>query len=143
MHYTTAVSARSLLISMTKTPAVGTSEQGLIVVSARLSRKMNWGPVFLPGFSPANLAACVPEVEIKAIDLFCGAGGSSWGAFKARVDVVAAFDRWDLAAKTHKINFPKTKFFGGKLENRNLRKLKRKLGRIDLILSSPECTSHS
>jgi DNA (cytosine-5)-methyltransferase 1 len=82
-------------------------------------------------------------VEIKAIDLFCGAGGSSWGAFKARVDVVAAFDRWDLAAKTHKINFPETKFFGGKLENRNLTKLKRKLGRIDLILSSPECTSHS
>jgi DNA (cytosine-5)-methyltransferase 1 len=56
---------------------------------------------------------------------------------------VAAFDSWDLAAKTHKVNFPETTFFGGKLENRNLKKLKRRVGRIDLILSSPECTNHS
>jgi DNA (cytosine-5)-methyltransferase 1 len=82
-------------------------------------------------------------MDIKAIDLFCGAGGSSWGARKAGVKIVAAFDRWNLAAKTHKLNFPEARFFGGKLENRNLKKLKKELGRIDLILASPECTSHS
>lgn len=75
--------------------------------------------------------------------MFSGGGGSSWGASKAGVKIVAAFDRWDLAAKTHHTNFPDTKFFRGKLENRNLKKLKEQLGRIDLILASPECTSHS
>ena len=75
--------------------------------------------------------------------MFSGGGGSSWGASKAGVKIVAAFDCCRLAAKTHKANFPKTKFFRGRLEKRNLKKLKGHLGRIDLILASPECTSHS
>lgn len=56
---------------------------------------------------------------------------------------MAAFDRWQLAGDTHAANFPGTKFFQGKLENVKLKKLKKKLGRIDLILASPECTNHS
>jgi DNA (cytosine-5)-methyltransferase 1 len=75
--------------------------------------------------------------------MFSGGGGSSWGASRAGAKIVAAFDCWGLAARTHKTNFPSTRFFRGKIENRNLKKLKRKLGRIDLILASPECTSHS
>jgi len=80
---------------------------------------------------------------IRAIDLFCGAGGSSWGAHKAGVEIVAAFDCWKLARKTHEANFPNAKFFGGRLEHLNLSKLKKQLGRVDLILASPECTNHS
>jgi len=83
------------------------------------------------------------EMKIRAIDLFSGAGGSSWGAQAAGVKLVAAFDRWKLAGKTHKANFPQTKFICGKLEYLDLRRLKKELGRIDLILASPECTSHS
>lgn len=75
--------------------------------------------------------------------MFSGAGGSSWGAHKAGVALVAAFDRWTLAEKTHQANFPKTKFFRGKLERVKPKKLKKQLGHIDLILASPECTSHS
>jgi DNA (cytosine-5)-methyltransferase 1 len=82
-------------------------------------------------------------MSVRALDLFSGAGGSSWGAAKAGAEIVAAFDRWDLAAKTYKANFPAAKFFRGKIENRNLKRLKKELGRIDLILASPECTSHS
>jgi DNA (cytosine-5)-methyltransferase 1 len=82
-------------------------------------------------------------MSINAIDLFSGSGGSSWGALKAGANIVAAFDSWELAAKTYQFNFPNTKFFSGKLENRNLKKLKQQLGPIDLILASPECTSHS
>jgi len=40
---------------------------------------------------------------IRAIDLFCGAGGSSWGAQKAGVEIVAAFDSWELAGKNKTI----------------------------------------
>ena len=41
------------------------------------------------------------EKIIQAIDLFCGAGGSSYGATRAGVNVVAGFDMWDLALKTY------------------------------------------
>jgi len=81
--------------------------------------------------------------EIRAIDLFCGAGGSSWGATQAGVKVVAAFDMWALAGQNHHENFPDTKFYPGKLETMDPDKLVEELGNIELILASPECTNHS
>lgn len=80
---------------------------------------------------------------IRAIDLFCGAGGSSLGAQKAGVEIVAGFDCWDLAQRTFKDNFPDAKFYGGKLENRRLKVLAKEIGPIALILASPECTNHT
>jgi DNA (cytosine-5)-methyltransferase 1 len=81
--------------------------------------------------------------KIRAIDLFCGAGGSSWGAKEAGVEIVAAFDAWELAGESHHVNFPDTEFFLGRLEDHNVPSLAKKLGKIDLILASPECTNHS
>ena len=52
----------------------------------------------------------------RGIDLFCGVGGSSWGARLAGVDVVAAFDMWRLAQKVYRTNFPQVKFYGGRIE---------------------------
>jgi DNA (cytosine-5)-methyltransferase 1 len=80
---------------------------------------------------------------IRAIDLFCGIGGNSLGAQQAGVEIVAGFDKWDLATFVYKDNFE-----GAIVENKPLQKvtaeqIKRKLGHIDLILASPECTSHS
>lgn len=80
---------------------------------------------------------------IRAIDLFCGAGGSSWGARLAGVEIVAAFDLWELAGKNHQRNFPGARFFHGRLEDVNLTNVVRELGHIDLMLASPECTNHS
>ncbi|OHB59336.1 MAG: DNA (cytosine-5-)-methyltransferase [Planctomycetes bacterium RBG_13_44_8b] len=81
--------------------------------------------------------------KVRAIDLFCGAGGSSWGAKCAGVEIVAGFDMWETAGKVYKDNFPDAKFYGGKLENIRPEDLVSELGRIDLILASPECTNHS
>lgn len=80
---------------------------------------------------------------IRALVLFCGAGGSSWGAREAGIEIVAGFDLWNLAGKTHKANFPESEFIEGRLEDLDLAELVRKFGRIDLIIASPECTSHS
>lgn len=80
---------------------------------------------------------------IRAIDLFCGAGGSSWGARSAGVEMVAAFDRWDLAGEVYSTNFPSAKFYSGRLEDVDATALAAELGKIDLILASPECTNHS
>lgn len=82
-------------------------------------------------------------MKIRALDLFCGAGGSSWGAREAGIEIVAAFDLWPLAGEAHLANFPEVEFIGGRLENLDLSDLKKRFGKIDLILASPECTNHS
>lgn len=81
--------------------------------------------------------------KIRAIDLFCGIGGNSWGAREAGVQIVAGFDMWELACDVYKDNFPEARVFPSRLQEVNLGKIKNQLGEIDLILASPECTSHS
>lgn len=82
-------------------------------------------------------------MKIRALDLFCGAGGSSWGAREAGVEIVAAFDLWPLAGKAHDTNFPEAEFIPGRLEEHDVDALVKRLSPIDLILASPECTNHS
>jgi DNA (cytosine-5)-methyltransferase 1 len=81
--------------------------------------------------------------HITAIDLFAGVGGSSCGARSATVKVVAAVDRWPLARDTYKSNFPTVEFLLEKCEAVRLRTLKKNIGAVDLIMASPECTSHT
>jgi len=81
--------------------------------------------------------------QVRAIDLFCGAGGSSWGAQCAGVEIVAGFDMWPVAESVYRSNFPKAKFYSGKLEDHKPETLVSELGKIDLIMASPECTNHS
>jgi DNA (cytosine-5)-methyltransferase 1 len=86
------------------------------------------------------------EKTIRAIDLFCGAGGSTYGAITAGVNVVAGFDIWDLAIKAYETNFPKAKTFQRDLRSFShgeIEGINSSLGKIDLILASPECTNHS
>jgi DNA (cytosine-5)-methyltransferase 1 len=82
-------------------------------------------------------------MKIRALDLFCGAGGSSWGAREAGVEIVAAFDLWPLAGEAHDTNFPEAEFISGRLEEQDVVALAKKYDKIDLILASPECTNHS
>jgi DNA (cytosine-5)-methyltransferase 1 len=81
--------------------------------------------------------------KIRALDLFCGAGGSSWGAKTAGISVVGAVDRWALAEDTYTANFPKASFFRGNLERTSPRFVKKTVGQIQLLLASPECTNHT
>ncbi|MCP4263583.1 MAG: DNA cytosine methyltransferase [Planctomycetes bacterium] len=81
--------------------------------------------------------------KIRAIDLFCGAGGSSWGAHCAGVEVVAGFDFWPVAKSVYSDNLPDAKFYCENIEDLDPSNLKKELGDIDLILASPECTNHS
>jgi DNA (cytosine-5)-methyltransferase 1 len=81
--------------------------------------------------------------KVRALDLFCGAGGSSWGAREAGVEIVAAFDLWPLAGEAHDTNFPEAEFIPGRLEDHDIQALVKRFGPIDLILASPECTNHS
>jgi len=79
----------------------------------------------------------------RTIDLFCGAGGSSYGARKAGAKIIAGFDLWSTAIKAYKSNFPEAKTYEGDLRKFSPETIKNDIGDIDLILASPECTNHS
>lgn len=80
---------------------------------------------------------------LRTIDLFCGAGGSSYGARNAGAEIIAGFDIWNTAALAYKTNFPKAKVYEGDLRKLDPKTVKREVGNVDLILASPECTNHS
>jgi DNA (cytosine-5)-methyltransferase 1 len=80
---------------------------------------------------------------IKTIDLFCGAGGSSFGARSAGADIIAGFDMWPTATLAYETNFPEATVFTGDLRQLDPFAVKKKIGEIDLLLASPECTNHS
>jgi DNA (cytosine-5)-methyltransferase 1 len=82
-------------------------------------------------------------VPIRVLDLFCGGGGSSWGAKAAGCEIACGVDAWDRAVEAYGRNF------GGR-RARHLLMTPRSgpadlgsIGRIDLLLGSPECTHHT
>jgi len=84
--------------------------------------------------------------KVRAIDLFCGIGGNAWGARAAGVEIVAGFDKWDLAGAVFKDNFPEACFYQvdlAALSRADIQRIRDEIGPVDLILASPECTSHS
>ncbi len=80
---------------------------------------------------------------IRALDMFCGAGGSSVGARAAGVEIAVGVDMCTIAARSFAANFPDAHVFPMRLEDIPLHSLKREMGVIDLLLASPECTSHT
>jgi DNA (cytosine-5)-methyltransferase 1 len=56
--------------------------------------------------------------------------------------MVGAFDAWELAGKVYKDNFPDAQFFHSRLEDLDLATVSREVGKVDLMLASPECTNH-
>jgi DNA (cytosine-5)-methyltransferase 1 len=82
-------------------------------------------------------------MPIRALDMFCGAGGSSAGARLAGARIIRGIDSWDLATLTFKDNFTRAL-----VETRELRPNSHPAsgmceGDIDLLLASPECSNHS
>lgn len=84
---------------------------------------------------------------ITAVDLFCGAGGTSTGLIQAaeesgkRVELTA-INHWDKAIETHKTNHADVRHLCENLDHVKPRELYPQ-GRIDLLVASPECTHHS
>lgn len=85
--------------------------------------------------------------KIRAADLFCGAGGTSTGLLRAAArmgrDVeLLAVNHWQDAISTHELNHPGVRHLRGDLEAIDPR-VAVPGGELDLLLASPECTSHS
>ena len=81
---------------------------------------------------------------IRTVDLFCGGGLSSWGAQMGGAEIVVGVDAWDKAAKTFKRNFNNAVVKPCRLSMETGPEiLGRDIGRVDLLIASPECTDHS
>ena len=80
---------------------------------------------------------------IRGLDIFCGVGGSSAGARAAGVEVVSGIDMCALATETFSANFPGSRVITSRLEDIDLVTLMKQIGRIDILLASPECTNHT
>lgn len=79
----------------------------------------------------------------RTVDLFCGAGGSSWGAKNAGASIVCGVDAWELAARTYQVNFPGARSLNIRMEEDSGPSILGDIGPIDLLLASPECTNHT
>jgi DNA (cytosine-5)-methyltransferase 1 len=80
---------------------------------------------------------------LKGLDIFCGAGGASAGARAAGVSMVCGIDMCSLATTAYKKNFRDAHVVTKRVERIDLKKLRRRIGRIDILIASPECTSHT
>lgn len=80
---------------------------------------------------------------VRTFDMFCGGGGSSRGAVLAGATPVAALDMWELATETYSLNFPAATVYRMKASSLKPHRMRDEIGKIDLLLASPECTSHS
>ena len=82
-------------------------------------------------------------MSIRTVDLFCGAGGSSWGARAAGSEIVRGVDAWDTAAKTYARNFGVGRSLLHTMKPNTGADILGDVGSIDLLLASPECTNHT
>lgn len=80
---------------------------------------------------------------MRTLDLFCGAGLSSAGARAAGAEVAGAVDLCPIATETYKENFPASAVVTKRLEDVSPSRLRDKIGDIDMLLASPECTNHT
>lgn len=79
---------------------------------------------------------------ITFADLYCGGGLGGRGAVTAGAKPILAVDAWDIATATYKSNFPTAEVLCSPLEELDPWEIASK-HRPDVLLTSPECTSHS
>ncbi len=84
---------------------------------------------------------------IRAVDLFCGSGGTSTGLAKACARLgyrteLTAVNHWDVAIQTHSANHPWARHECARIDQLDPRAVA-PAGRVDLLVASPECTHFS
>jgi len=83
-----------------------------------------------------------PPMPVRVLDLFCGGGGSSRGAAMAGAEIVCGVDANPLAINVYNDNFPGCGVVGW-ITGESDPGLLDAYGPFDMLLASPECTSHT
>ena len=61
----------------------------------------------------------------------------------AGCEIVGGLDMWDVAIQTHALNFPRCRGYRMKASSLAPDRVLNEVGQVDLLLASPECTSHT
>lgn len=77
--------------------------------------------------------------QVRAVDLFAGAGGWTTGATQAGVKVVAAINHWQTSVDSHSANHPDTKHMCQDIALLD----PRDLPDYDMLLASSACQGHT
>jgi DNA (cytosine-5)-methyltransferase 1 len=83
-----------------------------------------------------------PLLEYNFIDLFCGCGGLTQGFLQAGMNPIGAVEIVEVAANTHKLNFPSCKCFNGDIKDLSPSKYFGN-GKIHLVIGGPPCQGFS
>ena len=84
------------------------------------------------------------EKAFRALDLFAGCGGLSYGLDLAGIDVVAANEFWADAASTHRLNHKQTEMIEGDVTSADVKnEIIKAAGRVDLLAGGPPCQAYS
>jgi DNA (cytosine-5)-methyltransferase 1 len=83
-----------------------------------------------------------PLLQYNFIDLFCGCGGLTQGFLQAGMNPVGSVEIVEVAANTHKLNFPSCKCFNGDIKDLSPSKY---FGnkKIHLVIGGPPCQGFS
>ena len=88
----------------------------------------------------------LPE-NFRILDLFCGAGGLSWGLHKNQYfKTVVALDNDEFAAETFRCNMPETDVLVGDIMNNDVKEAVVSLSReknVNMIVGGPPCQGYS
>jgi DNA (cytosine-5)-methyltransferase 1 len=84
---------------------------------------------------------------VRAVDLFCGAGGLSWGLAQACENLdrdvkLAAVNHWETAISTHEQNHSWSDHYHARVEELEPREVFPS-ERVDILTAGPECTHFS
>ena len=83
-----------------------------------------------------------PLIKYNFVDLFCGCGGLTQGFFQSGMNPVGSVEIVEVAANTHKLNFPNCKCFNGDIKD--LQPIQYFYNDcIQLVIGGPPCQGYS
>lgn len=83
-----------------------------------------------------------PPSTWNFVDLFCGGGLGARGAVQAGANPIVAADLWKIATSTYASNFAGASVHTARIEDLHPKTVVGRR-RVDLLLTSPECTNHT
>ena len=83
------------------------------------------------------------DSTLRGCDIFCGAGCGSVGATAAGIQMAGAIDMCPTATATYAANFPNAHVVTSRLEDVAIGEFSARIGKIDIMLASPECKNHT
>jgi DNA (cytosine-5)-methyltransferase 1 len=89
-------------------------------------------------------SSTIEGISMRILDLFCGAGGFSYGFAPLSDDIHLAIDVDTSALETYRVNYPEAKVWQADIHELHSLQIEEALGgRPDIIIASPPCEEFS